>query len=253
MQEWWENFYNDIMADILLHHDPAVTDRNAAFILDLFRLAGRSVIFDQCAGQGDLSIALARRGMRTIGVEQAVKYVETARQKALVEKVDCHFETGDANRFVTPTPCDAAVNWYTSFGYSAHDSDNILMLQRAYDSLKPGGQYVLDYLFPTAIVRNFQPRREYETIKDGHAIKVERLADLDFTHGTMNTTWVTHLPDGQKKSINTLTRLYAPHELGRLAEQAGFEDITFLGDNTGRPLSIDSPRCIALMRKPEVL
>jgi SAM-dependent methyltransferase len=169
MQEWWTDFYDEVIADILLCHDPVAIEKNADFILDLFRLAGRSIIFDQCSGQGDLSLAFAKRGMQTVGVDQATKYVEAAREKVRAQNVDCHFEVGDANRFVTRLPCDAAVNWHTSFGYSAYDCDNIQMLQCAYDSLRPGGQYVLDYLFPTAIVKNFQPRREYQSTKSNFA------------------------------------------------------------------------------------
>ena len=48
---------------------------------------------------------------------------------------DCRFHCADAFHFIPDEPCDAAFNWYSSFGYAGSDEQNRQMLQCAFDSL----------------------------------------------------------------------------------------------------------------------
>src|ERR1700722_9844297 len=134
MGKWWTEFYDDVVASALLEHDPIRLSKTADFVISGCELAKDNLIFDQCCGQGDLSIALARRGMHTIGIDQSATYIKAAAEKAWMRRLDCRFECREAESFVAPRPCDAAINWHTSFGYYENDDENLQLLLRAYES-----------------------------------------------------------------------------------------------------------------------
>ena len=62
----------------------------------------------------------------------------------------------DAFEFVPDHPCAAAFNWGSSFGYADADRQNIKMLERAFESLKPGGRFILDYQNIPGVLRDFR-------------------------------------------------------------------------------------------------
>ena len=79
---------------------------------------------------------------------------------------------------------------------------------------------------------------------------VPNLFVRDLAAGALRQRWTFVLPDGTRRERHSLVRLYLPHELARLLAEAGFDAVEFLGGIDGEPLELDSPRCIALARRP---
>lgn len=242
MNDWWADFYNDTIADLFLVRDEGP---ELDFLASKLALRPGALVFDQCCGIGNLAAGLARRGFRTVGVDLCAPYVERARRDAA--GLPCEFAHADAFEFRPDRPCDAAFNWYSSFGYADADDRNLEMLRRAFESLTPGGRFALDFLNAPAVYRNFQPRMERG--RDGGA-RVVRECALDVRRGRLEQRWTTTDAGGRASSRSSSVKLYAPHQLAELFERAGFRDVELFGGVDGAPLALDSSRCVALGRRP---
>jgi len=84
--DWWTGFFDDTYAQIGLEQSSptaqAKIDRTIDLIVGKLGLAAGDTILDQCCGIDRLSLPLATRGLRVIGIEQAAHYVELARSRA---------------------------------------------------------------------------------------------------------------------------------------------------------------------------
>ena len=79
---------------------------------------------------------------------------------------------------------------------------------------------------------------------------LRRLSRVDLTTGELLKTWVYSLPDGRQVRRPSAMRLYPAWQVAALLQAAGFADIRLLGSMDGEPLTLDSPRLIAVARRP---
>lgn len=259
---WWETFFDDAYADrVLARIDPATTDATVDFLMRHLELDEGSRVLDQCCGVGRLSVALARRGATVIGVDDNEAYVARAEARARQAGAPARHVAQDASTFVAEPPVDAAVSWFTSFGYRDRDFDRALFA-RAFESLRPGGRFALDTFnlidvlaglegggLP-ARVRRAASRalsvwsRERYPHERGGAIEVTG-ARADFVRGVLTSRWSI----GSEERESRLS-MYMPHELARLLAEVGFEAPALHGSTRGEPFGPRSPRCILVARRP---
>jgi hypothetical protein len=187
---------------------------------------------------------LAKKGMRTFGIDQSKDYIAKARKTDL----PCSFRVVDAFAFVSPEKCNAAINWWTSFGFLPDDRENIKMLRCAYRSLKPGGWFAIEYSNATCDIKNAKKHIHY---KKGD-ISFSRVYKLDKKRGMRGSTWVYRYRDGKTIKKYGETRLYTPKDMVSLLQDCGFMDFKVIADINGRPLTKNSPRFICLARKPKL-
>ncbi len=248
---WWESFFDRAYADHLLRpRDEARLDSILDVILRMADLGPGSVLFDQCCGVGRLSIPLARRGLRIIGVELSKDYVDDADAAARAESLPCSFHQADAYSFVTPDSCDAAINWFSSWGYHDDDRVNLKMLERAYESLRPGGCFLLELYSVTSAIARFQAsmiERPSATEADGIIVLIE--TQPDFVNGMMRSVWTWMYPDGRRDSRHVATRMMLPDQIIRLLNEAGFRNVE-LFDEGGGAFSLRSSRCLFRAMRP---
>jgi len=266
---WWQSFYDDTPFEIYM----ARTDHNElaqslAFLRGQLHIQPGAVIFDQCCGLGGMSIPLAEQGFRMIGADLCHKYIVMARAAAnasveagtLDKSVTTDFFVGDAFEYVPATTCDAAFNWYTSFGYAREDEQNVLMIENAFRAVKSGGYYALDFLNMPMILGAF--KEEMTTVlhsETGDIIQTRRCKlinepgeDGSATRLMMSQHWTWTMPDGKVIVQDSTLRAYMPEDLVRLFQEVGFVDITLFGscENGGQPRTDKSGRCIVVGRKP---
>ena len=245
---WWETFYDEHLAHLLLEQtSEAEVQGTIRFLTETLSLNAHARIYDQCCGNGRLSLPLAALGHEVVGVDQAAIYIQEAQR---AEAPRATFFAGDASQVVIDPPCDAVINWWTSFGYATRDEDNLRMLRAAYDSLKPGGGFALDFLNAPGIIRHFQrdvvTRRQ---LPEGQVVLL-RETRLDLQSGRILKHWTYFLPDGRRVEHDTSVSLYMPHQLVALARAAGFDHVELWGGIDGSDLSADSSRCILTARRP---
>lgn len=247
---WWQSFYDDTPFDLYLERkDPVELQATIAFLLEKLGIGPGSSVFDQCCGIGSVSIPLAQRGIQVFGVDGCRKYVERARAESRLVGVLSSYRTGDAFKYCTPVACDAAFNWYTSFGYSESDDQNIRMFRRAHQSLKPNGMYAVDYPNMVSLLKNFKPSIVSRLQGDDGEIMLVRESRINLERGLLQQHWTFVMPDGRRLVHDTNLRIYLPHQLTEMLSRSGFTDVQFFGGLNGEALTVDSPRCLVLARR----
>lgn len=250
-REWWRTFYDGWYAAARLDRpDRAAVAADTRFLLAHLRVTpGESParVFDQCCGAGRLALPLARAGLSVIGLDLAAAYIRKAEAAADTERLDARFVVGDAFDVVPAGgPFDAAFCWATSFGASADDRRNARMLRRAFEALRPGARFVLDYPNVPGVFRRFRPELVERYPGPGGDLVVTRAWSADLERGLLVQRWSYRAADGRTATRDGHTRLYLPSDLTRLLEAAGFIDIERFGSTAGEPLDLDSPRCICV-------
>ncbi len=252
---WWQSFYEDVPFHLYLErHDAAEMALTLRFLTERLHLQTGARLFDQCCGMGSLSIPLAERGFTVVGVDLCESFI--ARARATVASGIANgaklpeFFVGDAFQFVPGAPCDGAFNWYTSFGYSADDDENLKMIQRAFESLKPGCWFALDFPNVPMILHHFKERMEHRLNTPDGEIVIVRECKIDTAKNIMAQTWKWSLPDGRDLENRSTLRLYQPSELIKLFERADFIEVELFGGLNGEARTDESGRCIAVGRRP---
>lgn len=244
---WWSELYDDLLADMLLDGTSSEeVDATVRFLVEELGLERGSRVFDQCAGVGRLSIPLASWGADVVGVEQAPRYVERGLERARTAGVSIELVAGDAFEYVPATPCAAAINWWTSFGYLRDDDANARMLRRAFEALAPGGRFALDYPNVPGLYAAFRPS---EINRRGDLVML-RESRFDLAAGLLHKVWTFITPDGRRVERPSTLRLYTPDRLVALFAQVGFTSMRVVGGVDHRAITLDSPRCIVIGERP---
>ncbi len=246
---WWAALYDDWVADQLLVRGEVEVAGTLQFLTERLGLSRGSRLFDQCCGIGSLALPLAARGVQVIAVDQSEAYVARTRSDAAARRLDLEVVCADARRYVPASPVDAAVNWWTSFGYAETDDENEAMLSRASEALVPGGRFALDTMNVPGILRGFQRDVVLRRRTPRGDVLLLRESAIDLARGRMEKTWSFFVEGRREVERKSSVRLYMPDAIATMLERAGFHEVLMLGSTDGEPLQLDSPRLIALARK----
>jgi SAM-dependent methyltransferase len=243
-QSWWTDFYDDAFTDVTgdIESDAQI-NAHADFIIKELGLKQGDTLFDQCCGKGRLSRAFAPKGIHVIGVDQSAHYIDAAKQA----DPDGAYFAGDAFEFITSQPCDAAINWWTSFGFFADDAKNIIMLKRMLESLKDGAMAAIEYSNAAYDIKHFRPVSDYHNALPAHLKAVSREYTLDLDRGMRGSIWHYTYADGRTTSRFGESRLYMPQDIALLLTRAGFENAHIVNVDS---ITHDTPRFICTARKP---
>ncbi|CAN5219373.1 hypothetical protein BH11CYA1_BH11CYA1_34870 [soil metagenome] len=257
---WWQSFYDDTPFELyMVRSNAAELEESIAFLREKLHLTAGATIFDQCCGFGAMSIPLAERGFRMVGADLCKKYIAMAKRELATKaasrtakkaKLNATFTVADAFNFVPRLACDAAFNWYTSFGYADDDEQNMKMVARAFAALKPGAYYALDFLNMPMIMQAFKTSMSTTLHSPQGDIVQTRQCSFDLYRGTMDQHWTWAMPDGKQLNQESTLRAYMPCDLVAMFKKVGFVDVKLYGSTDGSPLTADSGRCIVVARKP---
>ncbi len=253
--EWWKTFHVREMADLFL-------DRNSKqelcetieFLERELHLQPGDHVFDQCCGAGTLGNQLACRGYRVTGCDLCDVYLEIARSSDLLMSKDGiaipNYVIADAFHFMPSEPCHGALNWYSSFGYSQSDTQNVQMIQKAFDALLPNAYFALDIPNYVGLFRSFKPEMNYEGTSLGRKVLLTRRSFLDHENGLLLQDWMWTIEGKLTETKKSALRVYLPYQICNILEKCGFANIRILGDVHSSQFHSDSPRLIAVARKP---
>jgi SAM-dependent methyltransferase len=201
-------------------------------------------ILDLCCGIGRISLELARRGFAVTGVDLTGSFLDTARDDCGYEKLNIEYILEDARSFKRPLFFDTAVNLYISFGYFENPDDDLLVARNAYESLKPGGAFIIETLGKEIAVRDFTQGEWFE--RAGYTVLTEYRA-VD-SWAALYNRWIL-IKDGERIERTFTQRLYAASELRALLLQAGFAFVELYGDWDESPYDQNAVKLIAVGRK----
>jgi SAM-dependent methyltransferases related to tRNA (uracil-5-)-methyltransferase len=102
------------------------------------------LILDLACGTGTISVALARRGYRVIGVDRSPEMLAVAEEKARRAGVGIFFTCQDLREFELAEPGDAAICLFDSLNYLTGDGDLEKAFRQAAASLAPRALLLFD-------------------------------------------------------------------------------------------------------------
>lgn len=214
-------------------------------LLALVQPPAGGAVLDLCCGPGRHCMPLARRGFRVTGVDRTTGFLDEARQRAADEGLDVELVQADMREFVRPDAFDLAINLLTSFGYFEDPEDNLEVLRKAHQSLRPGGKFVLDTVGKEVIGRIFKPR-EWQKVESGLLVLEERTVLPDWER--MRSRWIAIRGD-QRYEHSFEHTMYSGCELRALFLEAGFASVDLHGEMDGSPYDQEAGRLVAVAHK----
>jgi SAM-dependent methyltransferase len=198
------------------------TQRETDAIWKLLELEPGQAVLNLGCGHGRIGNALAKRGARVTGVDTSVYFLELARKDATV---DVTYVQQDMRTIPWTGVFDAAVIWFTTFGYFS-DADNELVVQQAAKALKPNGQLLIEQINRAALQRRGLPASF--VVSRGDDLMIDQV-DYDGLTDRSQTERIV-VRNGRVKRNKFSIRLYSPSELSvRVFGQDG-EPFTLYGN-----------------------
>lgn len=206
-------------------------------------------VLDVACGVGRHAVALAACGATVEGVDLSPDYVERARERAADAGVADRtaFRQGDmrdlgewSERF------DLLVSMWTAFGYF-DDETNDAVLAAMHDRLAPGGGLVLELANKEGVLAEFDD----DTVSEDDGRRTVETRDYD--PGTSRLRTVGRVYDADTEAFRGTyefdLRVYAPVELRRRCERAGFSRVSTYAGLDGDPLARDSGRLVVVAER----
>jgi SAM-dependent methyltransferase len=213
------------------------SDLEASQVARLLELRPGMRVLDAPCGHGRIAQRLAARGLRVVGIERAPHFVRLARRNTQTAGVEVEYRVGDLRELELTAEFDAALNWFTGFGYFDDATDRDI-LRRYHRALKPGGRLLLELQNRDRLLRFFNPG-------SGHALEVGE--DLMLDHHTFDpisgrtTTSRFIWRAGRMRRTEFSVRVFAFTEIRDWLLDAGFSDVRGV-DREGAYLTIESRR-----------
>jgi SAM-dependent methyltransferase len=219
---------------------PERSDADAALVTRLLSLRPGSRVLDVPCGEGRISGRLARQGCEVVGVDGDERLLALARERY----PEAEFEHGDMRALPYASEFDAALNWFTSFGYFDPDTNDALLASYA-RALRPGGRLLIEMHNPWRLARL--------TAMTGGAsgMVLERDGDLladrvrydEASHRSHTERFIVRAGNVRKLEFS-LEQVPAPRLIGRL-RHAGFSSVRLFGDG-GAAFDPESRRLMAV-------
>lgn len=209
-------------------------------ILGRWALPKGSRILDMACGRGRHAGCFQDQGMRVTGIDISEDSIAEAR--ILYPGVD--LQVHDMREPFASQQYDAVTCLFTSLGYFDSMDDERKVMKAAYEALRPGGYFVVDFMNTPRVLRELVPAEELE--RDGihfHIVRelvgdtiVKRIRIQDRDHSEVFEERVQAL---------------MPDAIEAMAVEAGFEVL----DRTDGPITapyspFHSERCVFWMKRP---
>src|SRR5215471_15744014 len=247
-KEWFDNdvFWRETFSYIFAEKRVALASEIVDKALRLTKLRGKSAL-DLGCGTGRFSIALAERGFSVTGVDRTKYLLDKARAKARSRHIGVEWVQKDMRDFVRPEAYDFALSMFSSFGYFDDRGEDTAVLANIFESLRPGGVFLMDIMGKEILAKIFQPSSA-QTLPDG-TVLVEQRKIVDGWTRVLNQ-W-TIIRKSRSRNFTLQLNIYSGQELRQEMEHAGLVDVKLYGNFDGDPYGPDATRLIAVGRKPK--
>jgi SAM-dependent methyltransferase len=140
---------------------------------------------------------------------------------------------------------DAALNFFTAFGYFENPADDARVARNLLESLKPGGRLIVDMNGKEIMARKFR-ERDWGTREDGAIVLEERRLLDGWKRVESRWTWVRGT---ERRSSTLVVRLYSGVELESLLREVGFREVDLYGSLSATPYDQNANRLVAVASK----
>lgn len=241
-EEFWLS-YGPIMFDSQRWAEaPGIAEK----ICKIAGLGKGSTILDAGCGPGRISVELALLGMDVTGIDNIKPYLDAARESAEDEGVPLTLLRQDLRSYVAPSPFDAAVNLYTSFGYCATIEEDMKILRNLACSVKEGGWFIMEGQSREIAVRDFTEGEWFE--RAGKTVLTE--FSVEGAWEGLRSRWILiDNATGDRTDHEFVQRLYSAVELKRLLLVSGFSSAEIYGDFDFSPYNEKAATMVVVCRK----
>jgi 2-polyprenyl-3-methyl-5-hydroxy-6-metoxy-1,4-benzoquinol methylase len=213
-------------------------------LLDDFGIKSGNLL-DLYCGNGRVSIHMAKKGFRAVGVDISKVFLEDAGRKAKEHGVSrlVTFLEGDVRKLkdvvgTVSKPFDVVVNVWTSIGFYQQKDDLSVFKQARQLSRKNAILFVAETVHTEYISIKFTPT-SYDELEN---IVLLENREYDPTTAQMKTSWIFYDRRGKDLSFidkaDIVHHVYSLRELCSLLKNAGWETVAFYGNlSTLQPMS----------------
>lgn len=170
MTEWYERSFGEDYLLVYKHRDVQGAKREVHTMISWLGLPAGANVLDLCCGMGRHSMALVEAGYKVTGIDLSDVLLREAHNHDPEGRVT--WLKGDMRKLPLEGGFDAVVNLFSSFGYFEEDTEHIKVLKEIRRVLKPGGQFIIDFLNPSYTVKHLVPHSE--RVDEGQQITEER-------------------------------------------------------------------------------
>jgi len=193
-------------------------------------------LLDLCCGNGRISIYMAKKGFKAVGVDISRTFLEDARKKAEEHGVSNNvtFLEGDVrnlNKVVggISHSFDVVVSAWTSIGYSSLDDDVSVFRQARELSGKNAVLILPETMHSDFIAVKFTPTSYQEV---GGIVLLEN-RKYDPTTSQLKASWTFYNKRGENLEfvdrVEIENHVYSQSELSSVLRKAGWEPVAFYG------------------------
>lgn len=202
-------------------------------------------LLDLCCGNGRISIYMAKKGFKAVGVDISKVFIEDAEKKAKAHRVSklTTFLEGDVRELKEvigniSRPFDVVVSAWTSIGYSSRDDDYRIFRQARELSKKHAILLIAETMHRDYISLKFVPTSYYET---ENIVRLES-RKYDPITSQMCTTWAFYRKHGEDlkfvDKVEITHHIYSLTELCSLLKRTGWKTEECYGSfATQQPIS----------------
>lgn len=239
--EWFESWFDTPYYHLLYSNRDYTEAEN--FITKLtqeLQLPQSSKIIDLACGKGRHSVFLNKLGYDVLGLDLSQQSIEFDKQ---FENESLTFKVHDMRNPIDSEPVNAVFNLFTSFGYFDNETDDRNVFKSVYNSLKPEGFFVLDYMNEEFVTRTLVP----ETTIHREGIDFHISKKIEGRHIIKDIRFEI---DGEAKHFFEKVKLHTLETIENYASECGFERVKIWGDYQLNDFEKEvSPRCINLFKK----
>lgn len=236
-EHWFDSPYYHILYD---HRDEKEAELFIKKLYEKLNLKPNMEVLDLACGAGRHSKVMQELGLNTIGADLSENSIAEAKK---MENSQLRFAVHDMREELPFKNLDFIFNLFTSFGYFNDKSENLMVLNAAYDALKPGGRMLIDFFNVEVVVAYLVPQEKQ--VKQGITFHIQR--EL----GEENIVKHIRFSDnGKAYSFSERVQVLDLNDFANLFVQAGFNLVDVFGDyelNNFHPK--ESKRLIMLIEK----
>ncbi|MES2704744.1 MAG: class I SAM-dependent methyltransferase [Bacteroidota bacterium] len=240
--DWFKNWFGSPHYKILYQNrDELEAQEFVENLLAYLQPPPGSLMLDIACGEGRFARQLAEHGYDVTGIDISVQSIEEAKA---FEDERLQFFLQDMRFPFYINYFNYAFNFFTSFGYFAHDRDHALAAKSFAAALQTNGILVVDYLNYDQVLANLVAE---ETVQRGeHTFHITRRVERK--HIIKDISFIDE--DNNEHRYSESVAGFSLSDFNKLFRAAGMALVATFGDYKLRPYHpTESPRLIMIFKK----
>lgn len=209
-----------------------------------------STILDLCCGTGSVSLILARKDLRLIGIDISEGMIERAKERAEEAGLDIRFLVQDAAKLRLSERFDLVISLFDSLNYILDSSTLQQVFYRVSEHMQPNGLFIFDMNTELALSAGFFNQSNLGSMKAPVIYNWRSSYDSVRRICRVHMDFVSRL-HGEEKHVEVIhyQRAYTIQEIAEMLTAAGLKVEAVYNAYTVRKPSSRSDRVFFVARK----